>query len=58
MVQSLFGETTLPSVDHQFLTKRLGEANLKGKDQTSDIPRDRSNGKWITAVRATGQFIA
>ncbi|HEU4345453.1 MAG TPA: adenylate/guanylate cyclase domain-containing protein [Candidatus Binatia bacterium] len=35
----LIGETTLQYLDHQFLTKRVGEANLKGKDEKVTIYR-------------------
>jgi adenylate cyclase len=35
----LIGETTLQYLDHQFQTKRVGEANLKGKDEKVTIYR-------------------
>jgi adenylate cyclase len=35
----LIGETTLRSLDHQFVTKIVGEANLKGKDEKITIYR-------------------
>jgi adenylate cyclase len=35
----LVGETTLRHLDHQFVTKRVGEANLKGKDEKVTIYR-------------------
>ena len=35
----LIGETTLNYLDHQFQTKRVGEANLKGKDEKVTIYR-------------------
>jgi adenylate cyclase len=35
----LVGETTLRHLDHQFVTKKVGEANLKGKDEKVTIYR-------------------
>jgi adenylate cyclase len=35
----LVGETTVRHLDHQFVTKRVGEANLKGKDEKVTIYR-------------------
>jgi adenylate cyclase len=35
----LIGETTLQYLDHQFQTKRVGEAHLKGKDEKVTIYR-------------------
>jgi class 3 adenylate cyclase len=35
----LIGETTLRHLDHQFQIKRVGEANLKGKDEKVTIYR-------------------
>jgi adenylate cyclase len=35
----LVGETTLRHLDHQFVTKKVGETNLKGKDEKVTIYR-------------------
>jgi adenylate cyclase len=43
----LIGETTLGYLGHQFQTKIVGEANLKGKDERVTIYRVIGRAEWI-----------